>query len=70
VFDDGRIRVRSSTVRRFDRRYRRMLWEVNHKLRVPSDLTMRVRAWGAHVEHAQSHGLRADVLGRRRRTYG
>ena len=66
VFADGRIRVRSSTVRRFDRRYRRMLWEVNHKLRVPADLTMRVRAWGAHVEHAQSYGLRADVLGRRR----
>ena len=72
VFRDGRIRVRSSTVRRFDRRYRQMLWDVNHKLRVPADLTMRVRAWGAHVEHAQSCGLRADVLGRRRgrRTYG
>jgi hypothetical protein len=66
VFADGRIRVRSSTVRRFDRRYRRMLWDVNHKFRVPSDLTMRVRAWGAHVAHAQSYGLRADVLGRRR----
>ena len=66
VFADGRIRVRSSSVRRFDRRYRRMLWEVNHKLRDPADLTMRVRAWGAHAQHAQSYGLRADVLGRRR----
>jgi hypothetical protein len=67
MFADGRIRVRSSTVRRFDRRYRRMLWEVNHKRRDPADLTMRVRAWGAHVAHAQSYGLRSDVLGRRRR---
>jgi hypothetical protein len=67
LFADGRIRVRSSTVRRFDLRFGRMLWEVNHKLRVPADLTMRVRAWGAHVAHAQSYGLRADVLGRRRR---
>ena len=66
VFADGRIRVRSSSVRRFDRRYRQLLWEVNHKLRVPADLTPRVRAWGAHVQHAQSYGLRADVLGRRR----
>jgi hypothetical protein len=66
VFADGRIRVRSSSVRRFDRRYRQLLWEVNHKLRVPADLTQRVRAWGAHVQHAQSYGLRADVLGRRR----
>jgi retron-type reverse transcriptase len=70
VFDDGRIRVRASSVRRFDRRYRRMLWEVNHKLRVPADLTTRVRAWGAHAEHAQSYGLRADVLGRRSGAYG
>jgi len=66
VFPDGRIRVRSSSVRRFDRRYRHLLWEVNHKLRIPPDLTRRVRAWGAHVQHAQSYGLRADVLGRRR----
>ncbi len=70
VFTDGRIRVRSSAVRRFDRRYRRMLWEVNHRRRVPADLTMRVRAWGAHVAHAQSYGLRADVLGRRRGVCG
>ena len=66
VFADGRIRVRSSSVRRFDRRYRQLRWEVNHKLRDPADLTMRVQAWGAHVQHAQSYGLRADVLGRRR----
>ena len=66
VFGDGRVRVRSSSVRRFDRRYRRMLWEVNHNLRDPADLTARVQAWGAHAQHAQSYGLRADVLGRRR----
>ena len=66
VFADGRVRVRSSSVRRFDRRYRRMLWEVNQKRREPADVTMRVRAWGAHVAHAQSYGLRGDVLGRKR----
>jgi hypothetical protein len=66
VFADGRIRVRSSSVRRFDRRYRQLLWEVNHKLRLPPDLTMRVQPWGAHAAHAQSYGLRADVLGRNR----
>jgi len=66
VFANGRVRVRSSSVRRFDLRYRRMLWEANHKLRDPADLTMRVRAWGAHAQHAQSYGLRGDVLGRRR----
>jgi hypothetical protein len=66
VFADGRVRVRSSSVRRFDRRYRHLLWEVNHKLRVPADLTPRVQAWGAHVRHAQSYGLRSDVLGRKR----
>lgn len=49
VFADGRIRVRSSSVRRFDRWYRRMRWEVNHKLRLPADLTARVRAWVAHA---------------------
>jgi hypothetical protein len=62
VFADGRIRVRSSSVRRFDRRYRQLRWEVNHKLRLPADLTARVRAWGAHAAHAQSYGLRRAVL--------
>ncbi|MBN1345072.1 MAG: hypothetical protein JXQ73_20425 [Phycisphaerae bacterium] len=62
VFADGRIRVRSSSVRRFDRRYRQMRWEVNQKRRLPADLTMRVRAWGAHAAHAQSYGLRRSVL--------
>ena len=57
VFADGRVRVRSASVKRFDRRYRRMRWEVNHKLRVPADLTMRVRAWVAHTAHAQSYGF-------------
>jgi retron-type reverse transcriptase len=69
VFADGRIRVRSSSVRRFDRRYRQLRWEVNHKLRLPADLTMRVRAWGAHAAHAQSYGLRAAVLSRPRKQY-
>jgi hypothetical protein len=44
-----------------------MLWEVNHKLRLLADLTMRVRAWGAHAAHAQSYALRAAVLSRPRK---
>jgi hypothetical protein len=66
VFASGRVRVRSSSVHRFDRRYRRLLWEANHKQRDPADVTMRVRAWGAHAAHAQSYGLRSTLLGRRR----
>jgi hypothetical protein len=62
VFGDGRVRVRSASVKRFDRSYRRMRWEVNHKMRLPADLTARVRAWGAHAAHAQSYGLRRAVL--------
>jgi hypothetical protein len=62
VFEDGRIRVRSSSVRRFDRRFRHMLWEVERGVRRASDLTARVGAWRAHAEHAQSYGLRRAVL--------
>ena len=62
VFGDGRVRVRSASVKRFDRSYRRMRWEVNHKMRIPADLTARVRAWGAHAAYAQSYGLRRAVL--------
>lgn len=68
VFAEGRVRVRASSVCRFVRRYRRLRWEVNHTRRDPNDLTMRVRAWGAHVQHAQSYHLRGDVLGRKRRS--
>ncbi len=66
VFDSGRVRVRSSSVRRFDLRYRRLLGEANHKQRDPADVTMRVRAWGAHAAHAQSYGLRSTLLRLRR----
>lgn len=66
VFDSGRVRVRSSSVRRFDQRYRRLIWEANRKMRDPADVTMRVRAWGAHAAHAQSYGLRSALLSLRR----
>ena len=62
VFADGRIRVRSSSVRRFQRRYRQMLWEVRTGCRKPSKVTESVRAWVAHAAHAQSKGLRRSVL--------
>jgi retron-type reverse transcriptase len=62
VFADGRIRVRTATVRRFHRRYRARLAAVNrHELdiRVVMDS---VRAWIGHVRHAQSWNLRRAVL--------
>ena len=66
VFADGRVRVRAASVRRFDRRFRHMLWEVRLGLRSAGDLTPRVRAWQAHAQHAQSYGLRRALLCRRR----
>ncbi|MEI8197874.1 MAG: RNA-directed DNA polymerase, partial [Phycisphaerae bacterium] len=66
VFANGRIRVRAASVRRFDRRYRRLLWEAKHTRLPLADVSMRVQAWGAHVAHAQSYGLRSTLLGRQR----
>ena len=62
VFADGRVRVRSSSVRRFDRRYKRLLWQVWHRFESPARVTERVCAWVAHARHAQSFGLRRSVL--------
>jgi hypothetical protein len=66
VFADGRIRVRSSSVRRFAGSYRRMLWELRHRCRPAAEVTQSVKAWVAHASHAQSVGLRRVVLGQRR----
>jgi hypothetical protein len=62
VFADGRVRVRSSSVRRFDQRYKRLLWQVCHRFESPATVTQSVRAWVAHARHAQSFGLRRSVL--------
>ncbi len=62
VFADGRVRVRSSSVRRFDQRYKRLLWQVWHRFQSPAKVTQSVRAWVAHARHAQSFGLRRSVL--------
>ncbi|MBN2131341.1 MAG: group II intron reverse transcriptase domain-containing protein [Sedimentisphaerales bacterium] len=59
---DGRVRVRSSSVRRFDRRYKRMLWDLRGRRVRAAKVTQSVRAWVAHAEHAQSVGLRRSVL--------
>lgn len=65
VFANGRIRVRTSTVRRFQRRYKQMLWDVRQRRRTVAEVTQSVKAWVAHTAHAQSVGLRRAVLGRR-----
>ncbi len=56
----------ASTMRRFSRGYRRMLWERRHRCRPAAEVTQSVKAWVAHTSHAQSVGLRRVVLGRRR----
>ena len=62
VFADGRVRVRSSSVRRFDRRYKKMLWDLRSRRTEAAQVTQSVRAWVAHASHAQSDGLRRSVL--------
>jgi hypothetical protein len=59
---DGRIRVRSSSVRRFDRRYKQMLWDQRQRRISAAEVTQSVGAWVAHARHAQSYGLRRSVL--------
>ncbi len=62
VFANGRIRVRTSTARRFQRRYRQMKWEVRRGNRAAAEVTQSVKSWIAHTAHAQSIGLRRKVL--------
>ena len=62
VFQNGRIRVRTSTARRFQRRYHKMKWEVRRGNRAAAEVTQSVKAWIAHTAHAQSVGLRRAVL--------
>jgi Reverse transcriptase (RNA-dependent DNA polymerase) len=62
---DGRVRVRSSSVRRFDRRYKQLLWDLRQRRISAAEVTQSVGAWVAHARHAQSYGLRRSVLARR-----
>jgi retron-type reverse transcriptase len=62
VFADGRVRVRSSAVRAFNRRYNQLLWDLRHRQTRAAEVTQSVRAWVAHASHAQSYGLRRSVL--------
>jgi len=62
LFPDGWRRLRGANVRRFHRRYRRMIWEMRAGRREAADVTRRVRCWIAHAEHAHSLGLRKAVL--------
>jgi RNA-directed DNA polymerase len=59
---DGRVKVRKSSVRRFQRRYRVRSRAVKGGTMECSELTRSVKAWVAHAQHAQSWGLRRDVL--------
>ncbi len=62
VFANGRVRVRSSSVRRFDRRYKKLRWRLRRRRIPAARVTESVVAWVAHAAHAQSVGLRRSVL--------
>jgi hypothetical protein len=62
MYANGRVRVRSASVRRFDRRYKNMLWDVRCRRTRAARVTQSVGAWVAHAAHAQSDGLRRSVL--------
>lgn len=66
VRSDGRVRVRSSSAKRFRDRYEKMCWEIKRHRRKVSEVTRSVIAWSGHVEHAQSYRLRTTVLSRRK----
>lgn len=61
---DGRIRVRTSTVKRFQACLANDRWQIRQRSRSAAQLTNSVRAWIAHVQHAQSYRLRYAVLSR------
>lgn len=60
---DGRVRLRSSGVRRFRKRYLRIKHEWKAGQREASDLRDAVRSWIAHASHAHTWRLRTKVLG-------
>lgn len=59
---DGRIKVRTVSARRFQRRYHHLKWRARRGEIPVAEVTRSVRAWIAHVQHAQSFGLREAVL--------
>jgi len=59
---DGRVKVRSASVRRFQKRYRRLRREVDRGQASITELSQSVVAWVAHASHAQSWTLRRHVL--------
>lgn len=60
---DGRVKVRSAGVRRFQRRLKQMRYEVSHGDLGWKEVGVSVRSWIAHAEHAQSWRLRSRILG-------
>ena len=62
VFADGRVRVRSQTARRFQRRFRHQLRLALQREIGFAKVRASVAAWIGHVKHAQSIGLRRAVL--------
>ena len=60
---DGRVKIRSSGVRRFQRRLKRLKGDARAGKIEWSSVGVSVKAWVAHAEHAQSWRLRSRVLG-------
>lgn len=63
-YPDGRRKLRRENVRRFQRRLARMRHEVSLGERTWAEVTASVQSWVAHASHAQTYGLRRDLLGR------
>lgn len=59
---DGRVKLRASGVRRFQRRYRKIKHEWLHGRCEIVELRDAVRSWVAHAGHAQTWRLRCKVL--------
>jgi hypothetical protein len=62
VRSDGRVKLRSSGVRRFQRRYRKIKHEWMHGRCEVVELRDAVRSWVAHASHAQTWRLRCKVF--------
>lgn len=59
---DGRVKIRSAGVRRFQRRMKRLRHDAARGEIEWSDVGTSVKAWAAHADHAQSWSLRCKVL--------
>ena len=61
VFPDQR-RVSQVSIQRFNRRRRRWRFLAKYRMIDPAKIGESLQAWSAHVDHANSYGLRRDLM--------